>query len=70
MNDQLSAEQAEKIARDECARRGWCFLNPVKVENQGRHWLLITNADKIGMNARITVDKGTLLVVHAQIASR
>lgn len=65
----ISREDALFIAKEECLRRGWEWLDPV-VQWQLGTWLVITNSNWIGGNAWIDIDKETGEVIRAEISSR
>jgi hypothetical protein len=47
------------IARTACAAEKWPWLEPVRVESMGLHWVVTTSYDMSGRNARIVVSKRT-----------
>jgi hypothetical protein len=43
----ISREQAEQIARAECERQGWTWVDPVHVEEALAYWRSMTNASSL-----------------------
>jgi hypothetical protein len=55
----LSREAAESVARVECERRGFAWVEPVRVYRSYGDWSVVTGADRRPHYVRIIVDGGT-----------
>ena len=69
-NRVLSPEEARSIAIEICARRGWEFLEPVRIESGLWSWLITTHAGHLGCSARIKVSRRTGKVLCAGYTPR
>jgi hypothetical protein len=52
----VTRERATEIARAECARNGWSWLEPVGIQEHLRTYSFWTNANARGGNAYVVVD--------------
>ena len=66
----ISEDEAIKIAREECARRNWTWIEPVKVSLGMRAWTVRTNAPGLGAIAIIKVHKRKGDVISASYVGR
>ncbi len=55
----VSQSEALVIAQNECRKRGWTWLQPVKVRSQRGKWIILTNYESRGVNARLVIDQDT-----------
>ena len=51
------------IARSACEAEEWPWLEPACVESTRRHWIVVTNTDQCGRNARIIINKLTGAII-------
>lgn len=66
----ITLEEAEEIARAECARRGWSWVEPVSRDRQLRHYRFWTNAESIGGNVEIRIRADSGAVKRAWVGLR
>jgi hypothetical protein len=66
----ISEEEALLIARDECKKRDWAWLDPVEVQSQRGKWIVRTNRQGRGANARVVIDQNTGTVIDAAYLPR
>jgi hypothetical protein len=66
----ISEEAAVLIARQACETRGWAWRGTIRVWSRWGKWVVLTNAQAIGANARIVIDQQTGTVVNASYAPR
>lgn len=66
----ISVEEAILIARQECEKRVWPWLEPLKVVWQHGVWIVHTNWGNRGANAVIRIDAGTGKVIEAKFLPR
>ena len=59
---EISKEDTQKIARAERVRRRIPWWEPVKVHRHYGDWAVWSNADHLGGNVRLIIDRGTGLV--------
>jgi hypothetical protein len=67
---EISETQAILIAQEECSRRNWPWLEPIHVASNKNTWLVHTNYESRGANARVVIDKTTGNVLKAMFAPR
>jgi hypothetical protein len=53
----LKKQQLIDIAKLECEKESWPWLEPISIQDNWSDWTIITNSDKIGCNVRIIVSK-------------
>lgn len=61
---------ALELAKQECMRMGWPWIEPVRVECRWREVIIHTNADSIGCNAKIVIKRRTGEVLGAFYRAR
>ncbi len=66
----VTEEQAVQIARAECEKQDWPWLEPVKVTSRFKNWLVRTNSMAIGASARIIISKKSGKVQQAGYLER
>jgi hypothetical protein len=66
----ISRSEAIKIAREECARRGWIWIDPAEASLGMRAWTIRTNSRGLGAKAIIKVHKRTGQVLRAGYVRR
>ena len=66
----ISRTQAISIARSECERRQWAWLEPVKAQSGDKVWIIHTSWGYRGGNAKISIDRETGEVVKAAYLPR
>ena len=66
----VSRDQAILIARNECEQRSWPWLEPIKVQSKRGTWIIHTNWQARGANARIRVEQDTGAVTEAVFMPR
>jgi hypothetical protein len=64
-NDELLA-----LARNDCEKERWPWLEPVGIQDRWSDWTVITNYRRRGCNARIVVSKKTGAVVKKSFTPR
>jgi len=69
-SDDISKEDAIKIAKYVCKNEDWHWLEPVSVLNGFRKWTVITNHECIGLNARIVINKKSGEVISKSFIKR
>jgi hypothetical protein len=58
----MTRDKAIELARELARSEGWDWLEPIRATRVRRRWLgpmtweVVSNADKLGMNARIVID--------------
>lgn len=66
----LTAEEARQIAREECERRAWPWIEPISVQRSLGSFHIMTNAHQRGGNVNIWVDARSGEVEKAGFAKR
>jgi hypothetical protein len=66
----ISEEQAKEIARKECESRGRAFMQPIHIKQRPDRWIVTTNADSVGGNVRVAINKQTGEVITFSFAPR
>ncbi len=66
----ISREEALLIASEECTRKGWPWVEPVRISEGLRSYEILTNADHCGGNVFLVVDGMTATVVRSSFARR
>ncbi len=66
----IKKAEALEIARNECAKRAWAWLEPVSVEWGLFHFTVRTNTESRGGNVIIRVRKSSGLVTFATVTPR
>jgi hypothetical protein len=61
----ISKDEAIKIAKQECDRRGWGWLEPVEIKQGRKAWKIRTNAFSRGTIAIFSIDHQTGAVLRA-----
>lgn len=62
--------EALALARAECDRHGWTWLNPVRVARHRSTWMIKTNVECKGSNAHVEIDFYTGEVMRSGFAPR
>ena len=55
----VTKRQAVQIARAECKKQDWPWIEPVEISSKFGKWVVRTNSQAIGASARIIIDKQT-----------
>jgi hypothetical protein len=66
----ITSEYALEIAREECRKRGWPWVDPVVVTEELRSWRIWTNAEHLGGNVIIRINSLNGSVEHASLTPR
>jgi hypothetical protein len=66
----VTVEDAKRLAREECERRGWQWIEPVFVKRFFWVYHVMTNASNRGGNVNIWVDARSGRIKDAKFASR
>ena len=61
----VTQEDALRIAREECERRGWPWVEPIGVSRHLLGYEILTNMRSLGQNATIRVSGRSGIVVQA-----
>ena len=59
----LNQGDAIAIARVECEKEGWPWLEPLILQTNPTNWIVITGYDASGRNVRMVISRGTGEVV-------
>ena len=51
------------IAKAECLKESWPWVEPVALETKGLHWIVTTGADSNGRSVRILISQRTRHIV-------
>lgn len=62
----ISKPDAIKIAKRECCKNNWPWLDPIKVKFRRQRWLVETNWRSRGANAKIEIDGNTGAIIDAR----
>jgi len=57
----LSKDDLVELARRECKKEGWPWLEPVHIQDRMFRWIILTNALLAGRNVQISVANCILL---------
>jgi hypothetical protein len=66
----ISEEAAVLIARQACERLHWFWSEPLNITSRGGTWVIKTNTNSRGANARFVIDQQTGNVIEATFAPR
>jgi hypothetical protein len=66
----ISKAEAIKIAKEECEKREWGWLEPIEVKQSRKTWKIRTNAEARGTIAAFSIDHQTGEVVRAGYLTR
>jgi hypothetical protein len=66
----ISKDEAIRIAKNECEKRGWGWLEPVEAKRGRKAWKIRTNAFSLGTIAVFSIDHQTGEVLRAGYISR
>lgn len=55
--DEINEQRAIQIAKVECEKRNWTWIEPVKVLTRFSSWEVRTNSKGKGVSARIIIDR-------------
>jgi hypothetical protein len=66
----ITNEALIALAKRECEKEGWTWLEPVDVSEGVFNWTVITNSDSMGCNARVVISKRTGEVVKKSFTPR
>jgi hypothetical protein len=66
VSSQISRDEALARAAEECAKRGWRWVEPIHVSERLLYFRIWTNARSRGGNAsiKISVEDGSVLSAH------
>jgi hypothetical protein len=66
----ISEAETLALARAECDRHGWTWVNPVRVTRHRSAWMISTNVESIGRNAHVKIDVYTGAVMDSGFPPR
>ena len=66
----MNEQECISIAREVCREAGWRFCEPIAVRKGIWNWTVTTNAQSIGQNARIVINRRSGKVVQKAFLPR
>lgn len=66
----ISKEEAISMAKIECEKQDWPWLEPVIAKSWFGDWVIITNSKSRGLNAKIIIHKRTGIIKASNFFQR
>jgi len=66
----ISKEDALRLAREECDRRGWPWQEPIEISDGIRCWNIVTHAGWVDSNVLVVVDNCSGKLIGADRTGR
>lgn len=66
----IDKEQAFRLAREECERRGWPWQEPIGISDGFRCWKIVTHVGWMDSNVWMSIDHRTGEIMKASRSGR
>ena len=67
---EIRQDDAVKLAREECERRGLAWKEPILVKHSQHHYVIRTNTNRIGGNLTIRIDDSSGAIDDFELAPK